>query len=83
MTNTTTYPRQSHLKRLGLLLVVLLVVLVGRTATTTQAATPGLRLQGDPDTEPALVRSARRLAVWITLGKLVAMPATAWSPSTP
>ena len=37
----------------------------------------GLRLQRDPDTDPALVRSARRLTVWFTLGKLVAMPATA------
>ena len=37
----------------------------------------GLRLQRDPDTEPALVRSARRLTVWFTFGKLVAMPATA------
>ena len=37
----------------------------------------GLRLQRDPDTDPALVRSARRLSIWFTLGKLVAMPATA------
>ena len=36
----------------------------------------GLRLQRDPDTAPALVRSATRLTVWFTLGKLVAMPAT-------
>lgn len=37
----------------------------------------GLRLEREPGADPALARSARRLTVWFTLGKLVAMPLTA------
>lgn len=60
-------PVDATLQRLGAAALALGLLCVGA----------GLQLQREAGTAPALARSARRLSIWFTLGKLLVMPLTA------